>query len=304
MDPPFGKVATAMITPFSEDGGVDLEGTRRLVRHLVDNGSDAIVVCGTTGESPTLEDSEKLALIETVLEAVEGRAKVLAGTSTYDTRHSVWLTQKVCNLGIDGILAVTPYYNRPTQAGIKAHFEAIADESTAPVMLYNIPSRTGRRIELATIAELATHPKIVAVKDAVGDLSFTSQTMRTVPMPFWIYSGDDALTLPMLSVGAVGVVSVASHLSGNAIARMIRAFEAGQNSEATQIHLQLFGLFEALFVEPNPIPLKAALEGCGLPAGHPRLPLTPATEPTKRKVAEAMEEASDLLDVRLTRVRT
>lgn len=298
MTGPYGRLVTAMITPFDENGAVDLSGARKLVSHLIETSSDAIVVCGTTGEAPTLEDTEKLSLIETVLDEAGGRAKVLAGTSTYDTRHSVKLTAQASGLGVDGILAVTPYYNRPGQAGIRAHFEAMADASSVPLMLYNIPSRTGRRIEIDTIAQLASHPNIDSVKDAVGDLAFTARMVDAVPEDFYVYSGDDALTLPMLSVGASGVVSVASHLVGRALARMMESFFKGKNNEALEIHLRLLQLFDALFAEPNPIPLKAALQACGLPSGAPRLPLTPATDRTVTHLVEVMERAGDLLDAR------
>ncbi len=297
--PPFGRVVTAMVTPFGADGELDVAGTRKLVSYLTEHGTETVVVSGTTGESPTLEDDEKFALIEAAVEAASGRAKVMAGTSTYDTRHSVKLTRRACALGVDGILAVTPYYNRPGQAGIAAHFRAIADASEVPVMLYNIPSRTGRRIELDTLVELASHPRIVAVKDAVGDIAFTSRTVRETPEDFHVYSGDDAVTLPMLAVGGVGVVSVASHLVGGAIKTMIEAFESGDHAGARSLHLRLMDLFDALFVEPNPIPLKAVLSKVGLPAGQPRLPLTPATEATQKRLQDALEAVSDLLDAAL-----
>lgn len=301
MTPPYGRLVTAMITPFDDAGDVDLAGARKVVSHLIETSTDAIVVSGTTGESPTLEDREKLSLVETALEEAGGRVKVIAGTSTYDTRHSVRLTQRASALGVDGILAVTPYYNRPGQAGVEAHFKAMAEVSSAPLMLYNIPSRTGRRIEIDTLARLASHPNINAVKDAVGDLSFTAKTVKAVPEGFYVYSGDDALTLPMLAVGAAGVVSVASHLGGRAISKMIDSFVAGRNSEALEIHLRFFDLFEGLFLEPNPIPLKVALAACGLPAGNPRLPLTPATDHTKRVLVEIMAGMEELLDVRVMR---
>lgn len=295
--PPFGRLVTAMITPFDASGEIDLLGARRLASHLVEHGSDAIVVSGTTGESPTLEDREKLALLEAVAEQVGGKAKIIAGTSTYDTRHSVKLTKEASSRGIDGILAVTPYYNRPGQAGLIAHFEAMAEVSSAPLMLYNIPSRTGRKIEIETIVKLADHPNICAVKDAVGDLAFTARTVNAVPEDFYVYSGDDALTLPMMAVGAVGVVSVASHLAGRAISRMMESFVEGKVAEAQRLHLQLLGLFDGLFVEPNPIPLKAALEMCKMPSGNPRLPLTPATSRTRETLKDLLLQTRELLDI-------
>jgi 4-hydroxy-tetrahydrodipicolinate synthase len=292
----WGRVITAMATPFDDSGKLDEPGAERLVRHLVENASEAVVVSGTTGESPTLSDDEKLALVEIAVKASEGKAKVLAGTSTYDTAHSVKLTERACQAGADGILAVTPYYNRPGQAGLLAHFRAIADASTVPVMLYNIPSRTGRRIEIETLAKLAEHPRIVAVKDACGDISFTSQTKAALGDGLAIYSGDDAMTLPMLAVGAEGVVSVASHLAGRAISEMIESYLSGNVERARSLHFELWSLFQVLFVEPNPIPLKAALSLCGLPAGRPRLPLTPATEATVSEIRAVLHKVKQLLD--------
>lgn len=297
MELEFGSVVTAMATPFDESGRLDAGGVRKLASHLASSGSHSIVVAGTTGEAPTLSDDEKLELVRVVKSEVGGSVKVLVGTSTYDTAHSVKLTEAACDNGADGILAVTPYYNRPTQGGLVKHFEAIAEASTVPVMLYNIPSRTGRRIEVDTLVELAEHPRIIGVKDAVGDLAFTAEALVRVPRDFVVYSGDDALTLPMMSLGAVGVVSVASHLAGTAISNMVKSCTVGALEEARRIHFGLLGLFKALFLEPNPIPLKAALAMCGLPAGDPRLPLTPAAETTRRNLESELQRAADLLDV-------
>src|SRR5690606_26384678 len=210
---PFGLVATAMITPFAPDGGVDHEAAWRLARHLSDNGSDCLVVTGTTGESPTLDDNEKIALYHTVVDAVKEKdTLVMAGTGTNDTRHSVALTEKAAEAGVDCVLAVSPYYSHPSREGLAAHFRAIADVGK-PVMLYNTPGRSGRRIAVGTLDRLSEHPNIVAVKDAVEELDFTSKTINVVP-DLILYSGQDSLTLPSLAVGAVGIVSVASHLVG------------------------------------------------------------------------------------------
>jgi 4-hydroxy-tetrahydrodipicolinate synthase len=220
-----------MITPLTNSGEVDHEKAWRLARHLSDNGSDALVVTGTTGESPTLSEVEKVALYKTVVDSVAGKdTYVIAGTGTYNTAESVELTAKAAELGCDGVLAVTPYYNKPSQEGLVAHFAAIADVGV-PVMLYNIPSRTGRLIEVETLARLAEHENIVAVKDAVESLAFTSQTVNRIP-GFPVYSGQDSYTWPMMAVGAIGVVSVIAHLAGRVVAAMVGAALAGDIDEA------------------------------------------------------------------------
>lgn len=284
---PFGQVLTAMITPFDADGAVDHERAWRLARHLVDSGSDGLVVTGTTGESPTLHPDEKAALYATVVDAVGSRARVIAGTGTYDTAESVRLTERAARTGVSGILAVTPYYSKPEQEGIAAHFRAIADASDLPVMLYNIPGRTGRRIELDTLAALAGHPRIVAVKDAVMDIDFTSETCRRLP-ELAVYSGQDSYTWPMIAVGAVGVVSVVSHLAGRAVSRLVEAGLAGDVADAVRLHRLLLPLCWACFRESNPAPVKAALSELWEPVGRPRLPLTPARPETVAGVVDAL----------------
>lgn len=276
-----------MITPFEQGGAVDHETAWRLARHLTEQGTDALVVTGTTGESPTLTDQEKLALYKTVVDAVaERETKVIAGTGTYDTAHSVHLTEAAKELGVDGVLAVTPYYNKPTQTGLIAHFAAIADVGV-PVMLYNIPGRTGRLIEVETLAALAGHPGVVAVKDAVESLDFTSQTVNRIPgLP--VYSGQDSLTLPMLAVGAVGVVSVVSHLAGRTIKSMIQAARDGDWDEARRLHHLLLPLCQACFLETNPGPIKSAMGRFWEPVGDLRLPLVPASEETMAEVEKAL----------------
>ncbi len=292
-NPTFGLVATAMITPFTNDGAVDHEAAWRLARHLADTGTDTLVVTGTTGESPTLDDEEKVALYHTVVEAVKEKdTKVIAGTGTYDTRHSVGLTERAAAAGVEGVLAVTPYYNRPTQAGLVAHFEAIA-EVGPPVMLYNIPGRTGRLIEVETLATLAGNPNIVAVKDAVESLEFTSKTINAVPN-LAVYSGQDSLTLPMLAVGAVGVVSVVSHLAGRQIREMIASTVDGDWAEARRLHHLLLPLFEACFLETNPAPVKAAVNRFWGPVGEVRLPLVGVAEETLAAIEKAMGAVSPL----------
>lgn len=285
---PFGHLLTAMITPFGSDGAVDHGRVWELAHHLVENGSDGLVVAGTTGEAPTLSDQEKVALFRAVVEAVGKRAKVIAGTGTYDTAHSVEMTKRAAEVGCHGVLAVTPYYNRPPQEGLVRHFEALAEASPLPVMLYNIPSRTGRLIEVSTLARLAGHPGIVAVKDAVGDPGFTSDTVSAVGDGMAVYSGDDINTLPIMAVGGVGVVSVASHLVGRLLKRMIESALGADWAEARRLHLALAPLNRALFLEPNPIPVKAAMDDLWAPVGAPRLPLVPASPATLQAVREAL----------------
>lgn len=276
-----------MVTPFDETGGIDHQRVHELARHLAEQGSDALVVAGTTGESPTLSDSERAALFKTVIDAVsEKKTKVVAGTGTYDTAHSVELTEMAADLGADGVLAVTPYYNRPSQGGLVAHFSAIADIGV-PVLLYNIPGRTSRLIEVETLGELASHSNIVAVKDAVMDLEFTSSTVNLVP-GLTVYSGQDSLTLPMMSVGAVGVVSVISHLAGPTVKAMLKAATAGDYEEARRLHHQLLPLCYACFLEPNPAPVKGALSRVWQTVGDVRLPLVAAGEDTLAEVEKAM----------------
>ena len=276
-----------MVTPFDESGAVDHQKAWELARHLAASGSDTLVVAGTTGEAPTLSDIEKLALFKTVIDAVgEKKTQVVAGTGTYDTAHSVHLTEKAAELGADGVLAVTPYYNKPTQPGLVGHFTSIADVGL-PVMVYNIPGRTGRLIEVDTLARLADHENIVATKDAVENLDFTSKTVNLIPsLP--VYSGQDSLTLPMISVGAVGVVSVVAHLAGPTIAAMIKAAHAGDYEEARRLHHLLLPLCHACFLETNPSPVKAALSKVWEPVGDVRLPLVAATEETLTAIEKAM----------------
>jgi 4-hydroxy-tetrahydrodipicolinate synthase len=276
-----------MVTPFDDPGAVDHQRAYELARYLADQGSDTLVVAGTTGESPTLSDQEKLALFKTVIDAVaEKKTKVVAGTGTYNTAHSVELTERAGELGADGVLAVTPYYNRPSQGGLIEHFTAIADVGV-PVLLYNIPGRTSRLIEVETLVRLAAHPNIVAVKDAVMDLEFTSSTINLAP-GFAVYSGQDSLTLPMLSVGAVGIVSVVSHLAGPTVKAMLKAAHNGDYEEARRLHHQLLPLCYACFLEPNPSPVKGALSRFWEPVGDVRLPLVPASDDTLAEIEKAM----------------
>ncbi|MDI6870057.1 MAG: 4-hydroxy-tetrahydrodipicolinate synthase [Bacillota bacterium] len=272
----WGRVITAMVTPFTPSGEVDFARAGWLAEKLVESGSDGLVVAGTTGESPTLTKEEKLRLFSTVVERVGGRAAVIAGTGTYNTAESVAFTQEAEKTGVDGILLVNPYYNKPSQEGLYQHFATVAKSTKLPVMIYNIPGRTAVNCLPETIARLAEVENIVAVKEASGDLSQIAEVRRRVPPDFLVYSGDDALTLPILSVGGVGVVSVASHLVGREIGELIDHFQAGRVREATTLHLKLLPLFKALFILTNPVPLKAALAAVGWPVGGVRLPLVEA----------------------------
>lgn len=273
-EPLFGRVVTAMATPFHENGDVNYPLTEKLASHLVDNGTDTVLMCGTTGESPSLTWDEEYALFQTVKQAVGNRAKVLAGTGSNSTKEAVEATRKAEKLGLDGSLQVVPYYNKPPQEGLYGHFEAIAQATPdLPIMLYNVPGRTSCNLLPETAIKLSSIPNVIAIKEASGNLDQISQLCRLSPAGFDIYSGDDSLTLPMLSVGAVGVVSVASHLVGNLLQEMVRAFESGKVSQARAIHLKLFPLFKVLFATTSPIPLKVALDLQGWAIGNCRLPL-------------------------------
>jgi 4-hydroxy-tetrahydrodipicolinate synthase len=280
---------TAMVTPFSPDGAVDLDLAARLAGHLVDHGSDGLVLCGTTGESPTLSWQEQHELFEAVKGAVAGRALVLAGTGSNCTAEAIEAIGRAAEEGADGALVVVPYYNKPPQQGLEAHFRAIAQAAPGlPVMLYNIPGRTGCSLEPATTARLLDLANVVSYKAASGSTDEVSQLRLLCGDRLAIYSGDDALTLPMLAVGAVGVVSVASHLVGREIQRMISAFLAGELAAALALHERLLPLCRALFATTNPIPVKAALELEGWPVGAPRLPLVSADSDVRTRLTSAL----------------
>jgi 4-hydroxy-tetrahydrodipicolinate synthase len=270
----FGRVLTAMITPFKDDGTLNYEVAEELAVHLAKNGSDTLVVCGTTGESPTLTWTEEYELFKVVKQAVAGTAKVIAGTGSNSTEEAIAATQKAEKLGLDGSLQVVPYYNKPPQAGLYQHFRAIAESVPhLPMVLYNIPGRTGQNLSPETVARLSEVSNIVGIKEASGNLDQVSQIRRLIPREFYIYSGDDSLTLPTLAAGGQGVVSVASHLVGRELQQMIQAFEQGQNQVALDLHLKLFPLFRSLFVTTNPIPVKVALNLLGWSVGKTRSPL-------------------------------
>ena len=287
----FGRVLTAMVTPFSADGTVNYEVAERLAVHLAENGTDTLVICGTTGESPTLSWDEEFELFRVVQKAVAGKAKVMAGTGSNSTSEAIIATQKAHSLGLDGSLQVVPYYNKPPQEGLYLHFKAIAAAvPDMPIMLYNVPGRTGQSLAPETVVRLAEVSNIVAIKEASGSLDQASDIRRSTPPEFGIYSGDDSLTLPILAIGGCGVVSVASHLTGNLLQKMIQNFESGQVDEASRIHAQLLPLFKSLFLTANPIPLKAALRLMGWEVGGCRLPLCDVPNDVVTELQRVMKE--------------
>ncbi|MFF4653494.1 4-hydroxy-tetrahydrodipicolinate synthase [Streptomyces sp. NPDC001380] len=285
---PFGRVLTAMVTPFAADGSLDLDGAQRLASHLVDAGNDGLVVNGTTGESPTTGDAEKADLVRAVVEAVGDRAHVVAGVGTNDTRHTAELARQAEAAGAHGLLVVTPYYSKPPQEGLVRHFTEVADATSLPVMLYDIPGRSGTAIGHETLVRLGEHPRIVANKDAKGDLGAASWAIARSGLAW--YSGDDMLNLPLLSVGAVGFVSVVSHLVTPELRAMLDAFLAGDHAKAAAVHQGLLPVFTGMFRTQGVITAKAALGLRGLPAGPLRLPLVGATD------AEVEQLRKDLAD--------
>jgi 4-hydroxy-tetrahydrodipicolinate synthase len=287
-----GRVITAIVTPFRGDGTVDLERFRELAAFVVDNGSDGLVVCGTTGESPTLTDVEKLDLFRAAVETVGGRASVIAGTGTYDTRHSAHLTKEATEIGVDGILVVTPYYNKPPQRAIVRHFEEIAGATHLPVVAYNIPGRVVVNIEPATIARLAEIENVVAVKQAYDDLDearFIAEETRLD-----LYSGDDPITFDFLELGGIGVVSVTAHLWGPQIAEMIRRHRDGDVEGARSLHEEQQSSYDLLRIQTNPIPIKAALNLTGHEVGGHRLPMVEADEDELSQIRSCLERAGML----------
>jgi 4-hydroxy-tetrahydrodipicolinate synthase len=296
MHTPLGELLTAMVTPFAADGSVNHDAARRLARHLVDSGSDGIVVCGTTGEGPTVADHEKLELFETVVSEVGATHTVIANTGTYDTHHSVGLTRAALATGVDGFLVVTPYYSKPPPAGIVAHFRAIAEAADGrPIVAYNIPQRVVVNLEPPLLAELGRIPNVVAVKQATADLQQARRVVEDTGLV--LYAGNDDLVLPFLELGGVGGICVASHVAGREFRRLIDLARAGDMEGARTIDRGLRPLLEALAVTTNPIPVKAALNLLGFDVGGLRLPLVEATEAQRATVAAALE-TSGLLATR------
>lgn len=284
----FGPVITAMITPMKSDGSVNLDEARRLAEYLCDNGSTGIVVSGTTGEGPTLTDAEKMDLFRAVVAAVGENASVIANTGGNDTRSSVDLTRRACSTGVHGILAVGPFYNKPPQAGLVAHFRAIADASDVPVMIYNIPGRTAVNVLPETLVTLSAHPRVRAVKESSGDLMQIAEIAASLTDDFDVYAGDDHLALPTASVGGCGVVSVASHVAVRDIRAMFAAFACGDNDAARALHASLLPLIRALFAVSNPIPVKAAMRHFGFDVGSCRPPLCGLSAEQERVLAAAI----------------
>jgi 4-hydroxy-tetrahydrodipicolinate synthase len=272
---PFGRVLTAMVTPFTAEGGLDLDGAAALASWLVDQGNDGLVISGTTGESATTTDAEKAQLLRVVVAAVGDRAAVVAGVGTNDTAHSVGLARQAAEAGADGLLLVTPYYNKPPQSGVLAHCERVAGSTDLPVILYDIPGRSAIAMETSTIVQLASHPQIVAVKDAKLDLEATSWVLSRTDLAY--YSGHDPWTLPLLSIGAVGVIGTSTHVTAGPTGELIDAFLAGDVARARAVHERLLPLYTGIFRTQGTILVKAALRELGLPAGPVRLPLVDAT---------------------------
>ncbi|MFK4997973.1 4-hydroxy-tetrahydrodipicolinate synthase [Bacillus sp. N9] len=274
----FGRVSTAMVTPFDNKGNIDFSKTTKLVDYLIDNGSDSLVVAGTTGESPTLTTEEKVALFKHVVKVVDGRVPVIAGTGSNNTYASIELTKQAEETGVDAIMLVAPYYNRPNQSGLYKHFSTIAKSTTLPIMVYNIPGRASVNIEAKTMIELAKIDNVIAAKEASGDLNAMAQIIAETADDFKLYSGDDGLALPVMAIGGDGVVSVASHVIGSELQEMVRHFLQGNHEQASSIHRKVLPLIKGLFEAPSPTPVKTALQLTGLDVGSVRLPLVPLTE--------------------------
>ena len=288
--PRFGQVVTAMVTPFNKDGSLNLDGAKRLARWLQDNGNDGLVIAGTTGEAPVLTDDERLSLFKAVVEAVT--IPVIAGTGTNDTAHSIHLTKEATKLGVAGILAVTPYYNRPSQAGIDAHMRAVCESTNLPVVIYDIPVRTGRKINTSTLAKLANDVKNVAgVKDAAGNPAESARLMTMVPKSFELISGDDGLTLPLMAVGCTAVIGVATHWSGVDHQEMFKKWNAGDTAGARAVNARLVEsfAFETGDDNPNPLPTKAMMNHLGLDVGDARLPMGPPPAGLAERAAQVMK---------------
>ncbi|MDR2431484.1 MAG: 4-hydroxy-tetrahydrodipicolinate synthase [Candidatus Margulisbacteria bacterium] len=285
----FGRVITAMVTPFKADGSLDVDEAVRLANYLAEHGSDAVALAGTTGESPTLTNEEERTLFQEVKKGLNGKAKVLAGAGSNSTATAVKYTRRAEALGVDGSLLVVPYYNKPTQEGLYQHFKAVNDAAGLPLMLYNIPARTGRNMEPETTLRLAALPNYFAIKEASGDLEQIKKIIAGAPEDFLVYSGDDSMTLDVLKAGGYGVVSVASHLAGRKIKKMIEACLAGDAAGAEQLNKELDEIFQVIFITTNPAPIKAALNMLGFQCGLPRLPLVDLNAGEKEKLRTVLQ---------------
>jgi 4-hydroxy-tetrahydrodipicolinate synthase len=288
-------VGTALVTPFTRDGALDEAGVRRLARRQIDAGMHFLVPCGTTGESPTLSDDERLRVVELTVAEADGRVPVLAGSGGYDTRAVIRTALRMKALGAAGILSVTPYYNKPTQEGLFQHYSAIAGEVGLPILVYNVPGRTGCNVEVRTLVRLSEVPGIAGVKEASGNVSQMCEICRAVPDDFLVLSGDDALTLPLMAIGGHGVISVIGNEAPAEMVRMVELAEAGDFAGARGLHRQLMPLMSANFVESNPIPVKAAMAAMGLLDEVYRLPMVPPSDASRRRILDALS-ASKLLE--------
>ncbi|BAC13664.1 dihydrodipicolinate synthase [Oceanobacillus iheyensis HTE831] len=274
----FGKVLTAMVTPFDKHEEIDFQALDHLIDHLINNGSDGLVVAGTTGESPTLTHEERIKLFEYVVKKVNGAVPVIAGTGSNYTKASIELTKEVAKTGVDGVMLVAPYYNKPSQDSMYEHFKVIAESTELPVMLYNVPGRTGVDMDVSTVVRLSQIDNIVSIKDASGNLEKMTNIIRLTDDNFSVYSGEDSLTLPALAIGADGIVSVSSHIIGNDMQEMIQRFEQGQVAEAANIHQRVLPVMQEMFANPSPVPVKTALNLQSVPVGKVRLPLIELTD--------------------------
>ena len=282
---PFGRMMTAMITPMTAGGAVDYDGAARLAAHLVDDmHNEGLVVNGTTGEAPTTTDEEKKQLLRVVLDAVGDRAKVVAGVGTNVTAHTIELARQAQDAGVHGLLVVTPYYSKPAQDALAAHFTAVADSTDLPVIIYDIPGRTGAPVKTETLLKLAAHPKIIGVKDAKDDIGATSHVLAATHLVY--YCGTDMLNLPLLSVGGCGFISVVGHVVGDRLAEMIKAFGEGRNADAQRIHRELLPVYDGIFRNQGAVMTKAAMDLLGLPGGAVRQPLLPASDAERRRLRE------------------
>jgi len=294
---PLGDVLTAMVTPFDSELNVDYDKAAELAVRLLDNGSDGLVVCGTTGESPTLTHEEKLQLFRVTKEAVGNRGKIIAGTGNYCTADSMALTKEADEIGVDGFLLVCPYYNKPPQEGLYRHFQAIASVTEKPCILYNIPSRTGRNIEAKTTIRLAEISNIVGIKEASGNFELAAEIRANTPDNFYLWSGDDSATIHILASGGCGVISVASHIIGKEIKQLVESFHAGNVAAAVALHLKWMPVFKVLFIPSsvNPAPVKAALQMTGFDVGGLRLPLVPVTEEERAQIRSVLQQTGLLV---------
>ncbi|QNK88775.1 4-hydroxy-tetrahydrodipicolinate synthase [Sporosarcina sp. resist] len=284
----FGQVLTAMVTPFDENGEIDFQATKNLINYLIANGTDGLVVSGTTGESPTLTEEEKVKLFKFTVDVVNGRVPVIAGTGSNNTKGSIELTILAEDVGVDGIMLVAPYYNNPSQEGLYQHFKTISEVTSLPIILYNVPGRSVVNISAETVIRLSKIPNIVSIKEASGDLDAMVEIITHTPEDFSLYSGDDGLTIPVLSIGGTGVISVASHVIGNEMQTMVEHFKSGNIQEAAKDHRRLLPIMKALFAAPNPSPVKAALNLKGIPVGGVRLPMIPLNDEQLSSLQQAL----------------